>query len=276
MITEKHPSACKERQAILVVSFGTSYPETRAKTIDATEASIREAYPDYTIRRAFTSKMIIKVLRERDNIHVDTPEEALGKLYAGGYSTVVVQPLHIINGSEYHDIMKVCAKYRRGFACFSVGTALLNTTSDYKQVSEIMIKHAPKLNADEALLLMGHGSVHSANAAYPALDYTFKQMGYPHVHVGTVEGYPELPEVLQLMAPHGYRKVYMMPLMLVAGDHAQNDMASDEEDSWKTVLEANGYEAVPILVGMGEMPEIRDMYLEHLEEAMTRLTQEVL
>lgn len=271
MITEKHPTACPEMQAILVVSFGTSYAETRAKTIDATETRIAEAYPGYDIRRAFTSKMIIKVLRERDNMIVDTPEEALKKLYEEGYSKVIVQPLHIINGSEYHDTLVICHKYRKGFEHFSVGTALLNTTADYKQVADILVKHGPELKEDEALLLMGHGSVHSANAAYPALDYTFKQMGHKHVHVGTVEGYPELPEVMEMMAPYQYKRIYMMPLMLVAGDHAQNDMASDEEDSWKTILEQQGYEAVPMLIGMGEMPEIQALYVDHLEQAMAKL-----
>ncbi len=276
MITEKHQNFSMDRQAILVVSFGTSYAETRAKTIDAVEAEISAAYPGYAIRRAFTSKMIIKVLRQRDNMIVDTPEEALKKLYEEGYSTVVVQPLHIINGSEYHDTIRICEKYRRGFHRFSVGAALLSTTQDYRQVIDIMLQHAPELKEDEALLLMGHGSVHSSNAAYPALDYTFKQTGNSHVHVGTVEGYPELPEVLEMMAPYGYKKVYMMPLMLVAGDHAQNDMAGDEEDSWKTILEQNGYKAEPILIGMGEMPEIRKMYVAHLEEAFERIPQEVL
>lgn len=271
MITSQHPNACPELQAILVVSFGTSYAETRAKTIDATETRIAEAYPGYDIRRAFTSKMIIKVLRERDDMIVDTPEEALRKLYEEGYSTVVVQPLHIINGSEYHDTVEICNMYRRGFQHFSVGTALLNSTEDYRQVAEIFMKHSPTLNDGEALLLMGHGSVHSSNAAYPALDYTFKQMGYPDVHVGTVEGYPELPEVMAIMASRHYKKIYMMPLMLVAGDHAQNDMASDEEDSWKTILEQQGYEAVPILMGMGEMPEIQALYVTHLDEAIARL-----
>lgn len=268
MITVQHPAANPELRAILVVSFGTSYAETRAKTIDATEARIAEAFPDYEIRRAFTSKMIIKVLRERDNMQVDTPQEALQKLYDEGYSTVIVQSLHIINGSEYHDTVAVCHHFRRGFAHFSVGTALLNSTADYKKTAEIFVNHCPELKDGEALLLMGHGSVHSSNAAYPALDYTFKQMGYPHVHVGTVEGYPELPEVMEMMAPHKYRKIYMMPLMLVAGDHAQNDMAGDEEDSWKTILEDAGYETECILMGMGEMPEIQDVFVEHLKETV--------
>lgn len=272
MITELHPTACPEMQAILVVSFGTSYAQTRSKTIDATETRIAESYPSYDIRRAFTSKMIIKVLRERDNLIVDTPEEALQKLYEEGYSKVIVQPLHIINGSEYHDTLMVCSKYKKGFARFSVGTALLNTTADYKQVVEIIAKNSPELNDGEALLLMGHGTVHSANAAYPALDYTFKQMGYKHVHVGTVEGYPELPEVMEMIASQNYRKIYLMPLMLVAGDHAQNDMAGDEDDSWKTILVQHGYEAEPILIGLGEMPEIQEMVVAHLKQAMAVLS----
>ncbi len=271
MITAQHPNATPELQAILVVSFGTSYADTRAKTIDATETRIAEAFPGYDIRRAFTSKMIIKVLRERDNMLVDTPEDALKKLYEEGYSTVIVQSLHIINGSEYHDTVAVCNKYKRGFAHFSVGTALLNATADYKQVAEIFVKHSPELKDGEALLLMGHGSVHGSNAAYPALDYTFKQMGHSHVHIGTVEGYPELPEVIDLIAPQKYRKIYMMPLMLVAGDHAQNDMAGDEEDSWKTLLENEGYEAVPLLIGMGEMPEIQELFVTHLKQAIAAM-----
>lgn len=271
MITAQHPSACPELQAILVVSFGTSYAETRAKTIDATETRIAEAFPGYDIRRAFTSKMIIKVLRERDNMIVDTPEEALRKLYEEGYSKVIVQSLHIINGSEFHDTIAVCNTYKRGFNQFIIGTALLNSTADYKRVAEIFVKEGPDLKEGEALILMGHGSVHGSNAAYPAMDYTFKQMGYPHIHVGTVEGYPELPEVMAMIAPQKYKKIYMMPLMLVAGDHAQNDMAGDDEDSWKTMLEEQGYETEPILIGMGEMPDIQELYVTHLAQAMAAL-----
>lgn len=273
MITEKHHAAAEGKKAVLVVSFGTSYAETRAKTIDATEKRIAEEYPEYEIRRAFTSKMIIKVLKNRDGIVTDTPEEALKKLYEEGFSEVHVISLHIINGSEYHDTMVICNRYREGFATFSFGTALLNSTEDYKRVADIVVSHGPKLGENEALLLMGHGSEHSANAAYPALDYIFKQMGYSHVYVGTVEGYPELPEVMDLMRPHGYKKVYLMPLMLVAGDHAQNDMASDEEDSWKTVLIQAGYEAEPILMGMGEMPEIRELFVAHLNETVAGARQ---
>lgn len=254
----------ESRKAILVVSFGTSYAETRAKTIDATEAAISAAYPDFEIRRAFTSKMIIKILKDRDGIQVDTPEEALKRLQADGFTEVHVQSLHIINGSEFHDTLKVCNRYRELFPVFSFGTALLNSPGDYQAVVGAFVNHCPALQEGEALVLMGHGSVHSANAAYPALDYTFKQMGHPHVHVGTVEGYPELSEVLEMIAPHGYKKVYLMPLMLVCGDHAINDMASDEEDSWKTQLTEKGYVAEPILMGMGEMPEIRQLFTAHL------------
>ncbi len=256
------------KKAILVVSFGTSYAETRAKTIDATEAAIGAAYPDYVIRRAFTSKMIIRILKDRDGIFVDTPEEALQRLCDEGFEEVIVQSLHIINGSEYHDTLKVCSRFRPRFSRFAHGTALLNSPEDYKAVARAFAAHSPALEPGEALLLMGHGSVHGSNAAYPALDYTFKQLGYSHIHVGTVEGYPELPEVLELMAPHRYRKVYLMPLMLVCGDHAVNDMASDEADSWKSVIEAQGCQAEPILMGMGEMPEIRQLFTDHLQKTL--------
>lgn len=255
------------KKAILVVSFGTSYPETRKKTIEATENKISKAYPDYDIKRAFTSKMVIKKIGLQESIEINTPQRALDDLIAQEYTDVIIQSLHIINGYEYHDLAKLYQHYKSRFSSLKLGSVLLNSSSDYIQLVEIIMKNTPWLKHDEALVLMGHGTHHSANSAYPALNYVFLQKGYEHVFVGTVEGYPELPEIIDFLSKKSFKKVHLMPLMLVAGDHAINDMAGDEDDSWKSVLEEAGFEVEIHLHGLGELPEVQDIFISHIEDS---------
>ena len=257
-----------EKKAILVVSFGTSHAETREKTIGAIEKNIEAAYPDYEIRRAFTSGMILKVLEKRDNLVIDNVAEAMNRLIGDGFHEVVVQPTHVIPGDEYDDMVRDVTMFTGRFDRIIIGKPLLYQTEDYRKVVLAVMEQFPELKQREALVLMGHGTEHPVNAAYAAMDYQFKEMGYPNVFIGTVEGYPDTETVLRQVNAFKPDKVFLMPLMVVAGDHAVNDMAGEDEDSWKNVFESAGYPVQCILKGLGEFQAIRSIYLEHAADAM--------
>lgn len=262
----------QEKKAILVVSFGTSYPETRKKTIAACEAEIAKNNPDYDLKRAFTSGMIIEKLKRRDKIFVDNPEEALKRLYEEGYQQVIVQPLHIINGSEYHDLINAVKKYKNKFRVLKAGRALLTKTEDYFELAEIISREIKTEKAEEAVVLMGHGSQHAANSVYSAFDYVLKDKGLDNYYVGTVEGYPELEQIIKKLKEKDYQKIKLAPLMLVAGDHAQNDMAGEEEESWKKRLETAGYQVEIKLQGLGEYEGVQQCYLNKITELIKSST----
>lgn len=257
-----------EKKAILVVSFGTSFKETREKNITAIERDIAAAYSDWQIHRAFTSGMILKTLKKRDNIHIDNVDEAVAKLVAEGVTKVFVQPTHILNGDEYDKMVDQVLPYADKFSWLKIGQPLLSTSEDYEEVCRGMAESVGKIKDEEALILMGHGTGHFADAAYAALDYRFKTLGYTNIFVATVEGYPELSHIMPQIAAYGPKKIKLLPLMVVAGDHASNDMAGGDEDSWKTQLEAEGYEVECFLKGMGEISAIRQLYLEHISREM--------
>lgn len=258
------------KKAILVVSFGTSYPETREKTIGAIERDIAAAFPDWEIRRAFTSGMILKKLRERDKLVIDTVQEALERLESDGFDTVVCQPTHILNGEEYDDIVAIAREFQGRFRALRIGAPLLSATADYTRLARI-IGGQFKPEAHTAVCLMGHGSTHFADAAYAALDYHFREQGRGDILVGTVEGYPDLDTLLRHVRASGAVRVLLTPLMVVAGDHAVNDMAGDGEDSWKTVFESAGLEVRCVLRGLGEYAGVREMYTEHTGAAIRAL-----
>ncbi|AZO95927.1 precorrin-4 C(11)-methyltransferase [Halocella sp. SP3-1] len=256
----------KAKKVILVVSFGTSYAGTREKTIEACEDRIAVEFTDYDIKRAFTSGMIIDILEERDGIKINNPEEALKTLYDEGYQEVIVQPLHIINGSEYHDLLEIANNYRGLFKDMKVGKPLLTDKGDYFKTVKALKEELPEPAKGEAVVLMGHGTEHFANSAYACLDYTFKDKGLANYYVATVEGYPEITQVIKFLKRDNIKKVYLAPLMLVAGDHAQNDMASDEEDSWKSIMEQEGFEVEIYLSGMGEYESIQQQYIDKIKK----------
>ena len=250
------------KKAILVVSFGTSYKETREKTIEACEKKIKEAFKDYDFFRAFTSNMIIRKLKNRDNIHIENPIEALDRLYKEGYKEVVVQTLHIICGEEYTKLKEQINSYNDKFEKIVLGRPLLSQIDDYKETIEALKLQIPNLENDEAIVFMGHGTEHEAHSAYPALDYMLKQDNIK-AYVGTVEGYPEIDEVIVNLKKDKISKVILMPFMLVAGDHAINDMAGDEEDSWNTILKENGFKTEVFLKGLGENEGIQNKFVKH-------------
>ncbi|WP_324825565.1 sirohydrochlorin cobaltochelatase [Sinanaerobacter sp. ZZT-01] len=258
-----------QKKAMLVVSFGTSYEETRNKTIGAIEKEIAESYPDWEIRRAFTSGMILRVLEKRDGLHIDNVTEAMEGLVQDGFRTVLIQPTHIINGDEYDKMVDAVKPYMEQFETIKIGEPLLSSSEDYEEVVKGVMAQLPQLQAEEALVLMGHGTTHHTDAVYAALDYRFKAMGYKNVFVGTVEGYPDFEQVSSMVDTYRPKKVILMPFMVVAGDHAQNDMAGEEEDAWKTLFEESGYEVECILKGLGEFSEIRRLYLKHVADMLT-------
>ena len=182
------------KKAILVVSFGTSYHETRKKTIEVCENKIKESFKDYDFYRAFTSGMIINKLRKRDNMFIDNPSEALEKLYNAGYKEVVVQSLHIICGDEYNKLKDMVAQYEDKFDKISIGRPLLTYIDDYRETVEAVKKDLDKMDIDEAVVFMGHGTEHESHSSYPAIEYMFRDYGI-NAFVGTVEGYPELEKI---------------------------------------------------------------------------------
>lgn len=258
----------KVKKAILVVSFGTSYAETRKKTIDRIEREICEAYPDIPVFRAWTSRMILKKLKMRDGIHFDNVDEAMERMEENHIREVIVQPTHVMNGIENDVMIEDVLKYRDRFDKIVFGQPLLTSIQDSMDVAEAVMAEFSNLSRDEALVFMGHGTPHHANAVYAALDDIFKNRHYDNVFVGTVEGYPELLDVMKMVKKGDYRKVHLAPLMLVAGDHAAKDMSGDGKESWKSCFEAEGYDVECHLKGLGEYPGIRKIFLKHLENAV--------
>lgn len=259
------------KKAILVVSFGTSYNDTREKTIGAIEKKIADSYPEYTVRRAFTSKIIIDILKKRDGIYIDNVSEALNKLYDEGFEYVVIQPTHVMNGFEYDELMADAKKCQDCFKKMSFGKPLLTSSSDYAEAVEAIVKETGNIGSDTAAVFMGHGTEHYADSAYAALDYRFKAKGYDNFFVGTVEGYPDINEVTYFIKKGGYKKAVLYPFMIVAGDHANNDMAGEDSESWKNVLEKEGCSVDCKITGLGEYSGIQNMFLKHIEKAVCEI-----
>ncbi|MBE6904702.1 MAG: sirohydrochlorin cobaltochelatase [Ruminococcaceae bacterium] len=255
-----------DKKAILVVSFGTSYNDSREATIGAIEKEIASAFPEYQVRRAFTSQIIIDKLKSRDNLEIDNVKQAMERLIDEGVGTLICQPTHVMHGLEYDDMVKEVNAYADHFETLKFGEPLLSSTQDYRDVVAA-INQEFTVPDDTALVLMGHGTEHFANNTYAALAYYFSHNN-PKILVGTVEGFPDLETTVKDVKELGIKKVILTPLMVVAGDHANNDMAGDEEGSWKTVFKSEGYEVEPVLKGLGEYQSIRDIYVAHIAEAM--------
>ena len=257
------------KQAILAVSFGTTYPDTLEKTIAATEAALAEAYPGWPVYRAFTSGMILKILRQRDGVEIDNVAQAMARLEREGYTQVAVQSTHVMHGEEYEKMLAQLEPYKLTME-IAVGAPLLHAQADYEAVADALLSWLPMPGEDEALVLMGHGTAHFANSAYAQMEHVL-QSRCPRIYIATVEGYPTLDSVAEQLARQPeIRRLNLAPFMLVAGDHARNDMAGGE-DSWKAALEAKGYEVTCILKGLGECPDIQKLFVDHCGEAMERL-----
>lgn len=258
----------KTTKAILVVSFGTSYEETRKVTIDAIESSIAQTFPDYKIYRAWTSKMILKKIQQRDQIHINNVTEAMDEMHRDGITDVIIQPTHVINGIE-NDLMKEDAlAFQDSFYSLTFGTPLLTTADDNQKVIQAIAQEFQHLPKDEALVLMGHGTAHHANSIYAALDYTMKDMGHPNFFMGTVEAYPSMETLVKMVHAFKPKKIHLAPFMIVAGDHACNDMAGDDPDSWYSQFKQAGFSVETCLKGLGEYPGIREIFIQHVRDVL--------
>ena len=260
-------------KAILVISFGTSFKETREKTIDAVEKAVAEKFKDWDVRRAFTSKMIIKKLKERDGLYIDYIDEALQRLVDDGYKDVIILPTHVMNGIEFDFVTSIASTFSSRFDSLKISKPLLTTEEDYDKVIAAMdVSYLKKImdgtQTKTAVVFMGHGTAHYANASYCELQMKLWALGYEHVYVTTVEGFPTVDDTMRFMAGNKYSKVYLIPFMLVAGDHAVNDMAGDEDDTLKSRFIAAGCEVECVIEGLGEHKAFQDLFLEHLEETM--------
>ena len=261
--------------AILAVSFGTSYNDTRDVTIGAVENALAEAYPEYEVRRAFTAQIVIDILEEREKMEVDNVTEALDRAVADGIKNLIVQPTHLMNGLEYDDVMAELAEYEADFDSITVAEPLLTSNEDYAGViSAITASTAEYDNEETAIVFMGHGTHHVSNSVYGILQSKLAAAGHDNYYIGTVEGEgPTFDDVKAALDEGGYKKVVLQPLMVVAGDHANNDMAGDEEGAWKAELEAAGYEVECVLKGLGELEEIQKLYVEHTAKAIEKMNQ---
>ncbi len=276
---------------LLVVSFGTSFNDSRVADIKGIEDALAEANPDWSVRRAFTAQIIINHIQARDGEAIDNMDQALDRAVANGVKNLVVQPTHLMHGAEYDELMEAVDAYKDKFESVKVAEPLLGevgadasaVNADKKAVAEAITAEAVKtagfdtLDAAKedgvAFVFMGHGTSHTAKVSYSQMQAQMKDLGYENVFIGTVEGEPEetaCENVINAVAEAGYTKVVLRPLMVVAGDHANNDMAGDDDDSWKSMFNASGkFESVDCqIAGLGEIEAIQNLYVAHTAEAM--------
>lgn len=257
---------------LLVVSFGTSYNDSRRLTIGAIEAAMAEAFPDWSVRRAFTSQIIIDHVASRDGVAIDNVTQALDRAADNGVKTLVVQPTHLMNGLEYEELMSTLAEYSDAFESISVGQPLLTDDEDFQAVMEAIV--AATADYDDgrtAICFMGHGTEHDANGVYAKLQQLLTDSGYANYYIGTVEAEPTLEDLLASVGQGDYSRVVLLPLMVVAGDHANNDMAGDEDGSWRLAFEDAGYQVECVLTGLGELEAIQDLFVAHAQAAVDAL-----
>lgn len=254
------------RKAILAVSFGTTHLDSLDAAIGAVERRIGSENPGYEVRRAFTSSIIVKKLNGR-GFQVDGVDAAVKRIRDQGFSELVVQPLHLIPGDEFEKMLAELAPHRSAFARVAVGRPLFDGEGGYRAVLDAVMSGFPRLDPGEALVLMGHGTGHPSDAAYSRIQATLDAMGLP-VHVGTVEGAVTLDDAMARLRSARVAKVIVAPLMLVAGDHAKNDMAGDEPDSWASRLRAEGFAVRIVMRGIGELPAVQAIYADRVKAAI--------
>ena len=256
-------------KVILVVSFGTSFNQSRSLTIGGIEAAIKEAYPDYQIRRAFTSQIIMDKLAARDNLRIDNVTDAMNRMALDKVKEVIIQPTTVMNGFEYEKMMGMLMPFADKFDSFKIGKWLLADDADYDAVAETMIQHTARYRADStAIVYMGHGTEHEANDTYAKMQDTLIGKGCGDYLIGTVEGEVEIEDLQETLKEMDVKKVVLVPLMIVAGDHANNDMAGDEEDAWKAILEEDGYEVETVIEGLGQLEGIQELFVRHVQDAI--------
>ena len=259
---------------LLVVSFGTSYNDSRRLTIGAIETALAEAFPDWSVRRAFTSQIIIDRVRERDGVEIDNVKAALDRAVDNGVKTLVVQPTHLMDGLEYTDLVDELAQYTDAFEHIAVGAPLLTSDGDFQAVADAITQATAQYDdGDTAICFMGHGTEAESNRIYGEMQQVLEAAGHDLYYVGTVEAEPTLEDVLAGVKDSGAHRVVLQPLMIVAGDHANNDMAGSDEDSWLSQFNASGaFESVDCqIAGLGEVPSIQELYVAHTKSALDSL-----
>lgn len=259
---------------LLVVSFGTSFNDNRVATIGAIENAMEEAFPEYSVRRGFTAQIIIDHVKNRDGEVIDNFGEALNRAIDSGVKTLVVQPTHLMNGLEYNDVIDELAQYAEEFEQVAVGEPLLTSDEDYQVVINAITEDTKAQDDGEtAIVFMGHGTEAESNQIYATMQEKLTEAGFANYFVGTVEASPSLDDVLAAVQAGEYKKVVLQPLMIVAGDHANNDMAGDEDGAWKKTFEDAGYEVTCNLKGLGEMPAIQELLVAHAQAAIDSLAE---
>lgn len=259
---------------LLVVSFGTSYNDSRRLTIGAIENAIEKAFPDYSVRRGFTSQIIIDHIKSRDKIAIDNVGEALERAVNNEVKNLVIQPTHLMNGLEYNDLVNEVAEYSDAFEKVAIGEPLLTSDDDFRAVVKAITEATAEYDDGEtAICFMGHGTEAESNQVYSKMQDMLAEAGYRNYYVGTVEASPSVEDVLAAVQKGNYKKVVLEPLMIVAGDHANNDMAGDEEGTWKTTFEGAGYEVTCLVRGLGELEGIQQLFVEHAQAAVDSLSK---
>ncbi len=254
---------------LLVLSFGTSYNDSRRLTIGAIENAIEAAVPDYAVRRGFTANIIIDHVNRRDGILIDDIDAALKRAVDNKVNTLVVQPTHLMSGIEYDEIIEKVANYSDAFDKVVFGDPLLTSDDDFERVEKAIVDWTSEYDDGEtAICFMGHGTEHEANQVYQKMQDMLTADGYTNYFIGTVEAEPSLENVIAKVKEGNYKRVILEPLMVVSGDHANNDMAGDDADSWKSAFEAEGYEVECLLRGLGENEDIRKIYVDHAQAAI--------
>jgi len=261
-----------EKNGILLAFFGTSVPEAEA-ALKSLETKVKAAYPKYDVRRAYSSNIIRNKLAESGQ-KVDSPVTALAKMMDDGFTTVAVLTTLFIPGEEYNGLARTVAAFDglpKGFDKIGLSEPLMSDPADMPAVAAAFLKTLPaERKPGDAVVFMGHGTHHQGNIFYPGLQFYFSKLD-PAVFVGTVEGTPSLDDVVAELTKRSIKKVYLAPLMAVAGDHAQNDMAGDEPDSWKSILAKDGIASIPVLKGMAGQDPVADIYLKHLAQTLDHL-----
>lgn len=259
---------------LLVLSFGTSYNDSRRLTIGAIESDLDEAFPDFSVRRGFTANIIIDHIQKRDGILIDDVEAAMERAVDNGVKNLVVQPTHLMHGLEYDELVETVGGYADAFDKIVFGEPLLSSDDDFARVEKAITEWTAEYDDGQtAICFMGHGTEAESNEVYQKMQNSLTADGYGNYYVGTVEASPSLDDVLAKVQARDYKRVILEPLMVVAGDHANNDMAADEEDSWKTAFEDAGYEVECLLRGLGENETIRQIYVDHAQAAIDSLNQ---
>jgi sirohydrochlorin cobaltochelatase len=257
-----------KKVGILLVAFGSSQASAQV-SFEKIDARVKAKYPGVPVHWAYTSHIIRHKLA-REGKYLDSPEVALAKMMDQKYTHVAVQSLHTIGGAEYHDLRKIVGAYKSmdGFQKIILGYPLLSTQQDMERTVDAVLATIPKeRKKDEAIVLMGHGTHHPANAFYAALMFQL-QLKDPHIFVGTVEGYPGIDLIQGLLQQKELKKAWLMPFMSVAGDHAKNDMAGNEADSWKNILTKAGIQCIPVLKGTAEYEVFVDIWVDHIAGPM--------